>query len=103
MAQSPERFIGLPIWIGTRRARVALIGITLAAGRTIELKTPISRFDRRERAMHRFRKLRSLCNFTTVHFSLYNHFNLERPLYRRAAFKRRRFAALREWRQLGTP
>src|SRR5688572_5546697 len=56
---------------------------------------------RRERAMHRFRRLRSLRNFAIVHSSLHNHFNLERHLYRRNIFKQRRRAALAEWRQLG--
>ena len=55
---------------------------------------------RRERAMHRFRRLQSLRNFVTVHTSLYNHFNQERHLYSRRAFKQRRSAALAEWRQL---
>jgi putative transposase len=57
---------------------------------------------RRERAMHRFRRLRSLRTFATVHSSLYNHFNLERHLYHRRVFKDRRSAALAEWRRLGS-
>src|SRR5688572_27441821 len=38
---------------------------------------------RRERAMHRFRSVRTLRNFVAVHSSLYNHFNLERHFYHR--------------------
>jgi len=57
-------------------------------------------FRRRERAMQRFRRMRSLQKFAAVHSSVYNHFNLERHLYSRANFKLNRNAALAEWRQL---
>lgn len=55
-------------------------------------------FRRRERAMQRFRSMRSLQKFTSVHSSVYNHFNLERHLYSRRQFKLNRDAALAEWR-----
>jgi len=58
-------------------------------------------FRRRERAMQRFRRMRSLQKFAAVHASVFNHFNQERSLYSRANFKRNRAAALAEWRQLG--
>ena len=58
-------------------------------------------FRRRERAMLRFRRMRSLQKFATVHSSVHNHFNQERHLYSRDNFKRNRAAALAEWRQLG--
>ena len=58
-------------------------------------------FRRRERAMLRFRRMRSLQKFVAVHSSIYNHFNQERHLYSRANFKLNRTAALAEWRQLG--
>jgi putative transposase len=57
-------------------------------------------FRRRERAMQRFRRMRSLQKFSSVHSSVHNHFNLERHLYSRANFKLNRAAALAEWRQL---
>ena len=57
-------------------------------------------FRRRERAMQRFRSMRSLQKFASVHSSVHNHFNLERYLYSRANFKLNRAAALAEWRQL---
>jgi putative transposase len=57
-------------------------------------------FRRRERAMLRFRRMRSLQKFATVHSSVYNHFNQERHLYSRDNFKFNRAAALAEWRQL---
>ncbi len=58
-------------------------------------------FRRRERAMLRFRRMRSLQKFVAVHSSVYNHFNQERHLYSRANFKLNRDGALAEWRQLG--
>jgi putative transposase len=58
-------------------------------------------FRRRERAMLRFRRMRSLQKFASVHSSVCNHFNQERHLYSRANFKLNRTAALAEWRGLG--
>jgi putative transposase len=58
-------------------------------------------FRRRERAMLRFRRMRSLQKFAAVHSSVYNHFNKERSLSSRDIFKLNRTAALAEWRQLG--
>jgi putative transposase len=58
-------------------------------------------FRRRERAMLRFRQMRSLQKFVAVHSSIHNHFNQERHLYSRTNFKLNRAAALAEWRQLG--
>ena len=55
---------------------------------------------RRERAMLRFRRMRSLQTFAAVHSSVYNHFNQERSLASRPIFKQFRTAALDEWRQL---
>ena len=57
-------------------------------------------FRRRERAMQRFRRLRSLQMFVSDHASVTNHFNLERRLSSRSNFKLNRAAALAEWRQL---
>ena len=58
-------------------------------------------FRRRERAMLRFRRTRSLQKFVAVHASVHNHFNQERHLYSRSNFKLNRTDALAEWRQLG--
>ena len=57
-------------------------------------------FRRRERAMLRFRQMRSLQKFVAVHASVHNHFNQERHLYSRSNFKLNRTAALAEWRGL---
>jgi putative transposase len=56
---------------------------------------------RRERAMQRFRRMRSLQKFAAVHSSVFNLFNQERSLSSRDIFKHNRTAALEEWRQLG--
>ncbi|CUH65120.1 Integrase core domain protein [Thalassovita autumnalis] len=57
-------------------------------------------FRRRERAMHRFRRMRSLQKFVSIHASVFNHFNQERSLSKRDHFKLNRAAALAEWRIL---
>ena len=57
-------------------------------------------FRRRERAMLRFRRMRSLQRFASVHASVSNHFNIERSLSGRPVFKANRAAALVEWRGL---
>ena len=57
-------------------------------------------FRRRERAMHRFRQMRSLQKFVTIQSSVHNHFNQERHLTSRNIFKLNRAAALNEWRQV---
>ena len=57
-------------------------------------------FRRRERAMLRFRRMRTLQKFVAVHASVHNHFNQERHLYSRSNFKLNRATALTEWRGL---
>ena len=57
-------------------------------------------FRRRERAMLRFRRMKTLQQFASVHASFHNHFNQERHLVSRDQFKERRSAALAEWRTL---
>jgi putative transposase len=57
-------------------------------------------FRRRERAMLRFRQMRSLKTFAAIHGSICNPFNQERHLCSRSNFKQDRSAALGEWRQL---
>jgi len=57
-------------------------------------------FRRRERATLRFRRMRSLQKFASVHASVSNNFNQERCLSSRPLFKANRTAALAEWRGL---
>lgn len=57
-------------------------------------------FRRRERAMSRFSRMRSLQKFASVHSSVHNHFNDQRNIEGRARFKSLRDAAFREWREL---
>ena len=57
-------------------------------------------FRRRERAVLRFRHMKSLQKFASVHASLHNHFNSERHLVDRQTYKTRRSAAYSEWQKL---
>ena len=57
-------------------------------------------FRRRERAMLRFRQMKTLQKFASVHANVHNHFNQERHLVSRQEYKSRRSAALVEWKSL---
>ena len=57
-------------------------------------------FRRRERAMQRFRSLKTLQKFSSVHAQVHNQFNQERHLVTRQVYKQRRLIALAEWRTL---
>ena len=57
-------------------------------------------FRRRERAMSRFRRMKTLQKFSSVHASVHNHFAQERHLVSRQIYKERRAAALAAWRSV---
>ena len=57
-------------------------------------------FRRRERAMLRFRRMKSLQKFASVPASLHNHFKSERHFVDRQTYKTRRSAALAEWQNI---
>jgi putative transposase len=57
-------------------------------------------FRRRERAMNRFRRMKTLQKFSSVHASFHNLFNQERHLISRQDYRERRSAALAEWRSV---
>ena len=58
-------------------------------------------FRRRERAMLRFRRMKTLQTFASVHASsFHDHFSPERHLVDRQTYKDRRSASLAEWRTL---
>ena len=57
-------------------------------------------FRRRERAMLRFRQMKILQKFASVHANVANHFNHERHLVSRQDYKLRRSAGLAEWQTL---
>ena len=63
-------------------------------------ENPHQPFRRREVTIQRFRSMGSLQKFSTIHTSVYNHFNQERHLYSRNNFKINRNTALNEWRQI---
>jgi putative transposase len=54
-------------------------------------------FRRRERVMQRFRRMKSLQKFASVHANFHNHFDTQRHLVNRQTFKAARSAALAEW------
>ena len=59
-------------------------------------------FRRRERAMQRFRNMKTLQKFSSVHAQVHNHFNQERHLVSRETYKQRRSASLMAWRALAS-
>ena len=50
--------------------------------------------------MSKFRDVKTLQKFASIHASIYNQFNFDRHLNGRETFKQNRSAALAEWRQL---
>jgi len=86
------------------RAAMRLIGNEAAqeVGRWLNNRAENSHlpFRRREYAMLRFRQMRSLQKFVSIHSSVFNHFNKERHLNSRDTYKFQREAALAEWQQL---
>ncbi len=57
-------------------------------------------FRRRERAMLRFRQMKTLQKISSVHAAFHNHFNRDRHLISRETYKAQRSAALAEWKTL---
>jgi len=57
-------------------------------------------FRRREGAMSKFRDVKTLQKFGSIHASIHNYFNHDRRLNNRETFKQGRSAALAESRQL---
>ena len=93
---------------GLRSYRATLTGLNVAhkqeVGRHANNRVENSHlpFRRRERAMLRFRQIKSLQKFASIHRNLHNHFAAERPLVDRQTYKTRRSAALAEWRALAS-
>jgi putative transposase len=50
--------------------------------------------------MSRFRRMKTLQKFSSVHAQLHNQLSQERHLVSRAVYKERRSAALAEWRSV---
>lgn len=50
--------------------------------------------------MLRFRRMKTLQKFASVHANIHNHFNSERHLVDRQTYKAKRSAALAEWQTL---
>ncbi len=90
--------------LASYRAAMKVIGNAAAqtCGRWLNNRAEISHqpFRRREGAMARFRDIKTLQKFASVHGSIHNHFNQDRYLNRRDIFKQNRAAALAEWCEL---
>ena len=52
--------------------------------------------------MSRFRRMKTLQKFASVHANVHNHFNLERHLVDRTTYKERRVAALAAWQLIAS-
>jgi len=52
--------------------------------------------------MLRFRQMKTLQKFASVHASIHNHFSQERHLVDRQTYKLRRSVALTEWQALAS-
>ncbi len=52
--------------------------------------------------MLRFRQMKTLQKFASVHANVHNHFSLERHLIDRHTHRKRRSAALAEWQILAS-
>jgi putative transposase len=50
--------------------------------------------------MSKFRDVKTLQKFASIHASIHNRFDLERHLNRRETFKENRAATMTDWRQL---
>ncbi len=50
--------------------------------------------------MQRFRQMKPLQKFASVHANVHNHLSLERHLIDRQTYRERRSAALAEWQAL---
>ena len=50
--------------------------------------------------MEQFRRMKTLQKFAAVHGTVHNHFNQERHVISRELYRKRRSAALAEWREV---
>ena len=83
------------------RAAMKIVGVAdrQAFGRWLNNRPENSHqpFRRREGAMAKFRDIKTLQKFASIHASIHNHFNLDRKLARRDDFKQKRSTGLTEW------
>ena len=83
------------------RAAMEIVGVAdrQACGRWLnnQAENSYQPFLRREGAMAKFRDIKTLQKFASIHASIHNHFNLDRKLARRDDFKQKRSTGLAEW------
>jgi putative transposase len=74
----------------------------LIAGKGLNNRAETSHqpFRQWERTMSRFRDIKPLQKFASIHAALSIHFNLERHLTSRTDYKQNRSAAMAEWYQV---
>jgi hypothetical protein len=77
-----------------------IVAAILAGRQPPELTANKLMADTRLRAMQRFRSMKTLQKFSSVHAQIHNHFNQDRHLINRNVFKQRRADAMVEWRAL---
>ena len=96
----PEEIVTDPL--RSHRAAMATIGNAACQQRGRNNRAENSRqpIRRRERAMAKFKDVKTLQKFTATHASICNHFNLSRDLNCRKIFKQNRALAVAEWRRL---
>jgi len=91
-------------WLRSYRAAMNVIGNTerQECGHWLNNRAENSHqpFRKREGAMSKFRDVKTLQKFASIHALIHNHFNLDRHLNCRETFKENRAAAMAEWRQL---
>ena len=77
-------------------------GVDQECGRWLNNRSENSHqpFRRREGAMAKFKDVKTLQKFVSVHAALYNLFNLDRHLTSRSDYKQNRSAALAEWQRV---
>jgi putative transposase len=101
-----EAFVRIIVTDRLRAYSAAMVEIGVVdrheAGRRLNNRAENSHqpFRRRERAMQRFRSLKTLQKFSSVHAQVHNQFNQDRHLVARQVYKQSRSAALAEWRAL---
>ena len=68
-----------------------------AAGQSVSTRHASNSRLQREPAMQRFRSIKTLQKFSSIHPDVHDHFNQERHLVSRRIYKQRRAIALAEW------
>ena len=100
MKRNGQPRVIVPDQLRSYRAAINVIGNAAdqGCGRWLNNRAENSHqpFRRREGAMSKFRDVKTLQKFASIHATIHNHFNLERHLSPRETFKQNRAAAMAE-------